>query len=52
VFLEHLTWPEVSDALRAGKTTVIIPTGGTEQNGRQMVLGKHKFPSLLFRRLC
>lgn len=41
VFLEDLTWTEVSDALAAGTTTVIIPTGGTEQNGPHMVLGKH-----------
>ena len=41
VFLEQLTWMEVRDAIRAGKTTVIIPTGGTEQNGPHMVLGKH-----------
>ncbi len=32
---------EVRDAIAAGKTTVIIPTGGTEQNGPHMVLGKH-----------
>ncbi len=43
VFLEDLTWPEVRDALKAGKTTIIIPTGGTEQNGPHMVLGKHNF---------
>lgn len=41
VFLEELTWTEVRDAILAGKTTVIIPTGGTEQNGPHMVLGKH-----------
>lgn len=41
VFLEQLTWTEVRDAIRAGKTTVIIPTGGTEQNGPHMILGKH-----------
>jgi creatinine amidohydrolase/Fe(II)-dependent formamide hydrolase-like protein len=41
VFLEHLTWVEVRDAIKAGKTTAIIPTGGTEQNGPHMVLGKH-----------
>jgi creatinine amidohydrolase/Fe(II)-dependent formamide hydrolase-like protein len=41
VFLEELTWTEVRDAIRAGKTTVIIPTGGTEQNGPHMILGKH-----------
>jgi creatinine amidohydrolase/Fe(II)-dependent formamide hydrolase-like protein len=34
---------ELRDAIAAGKTTVIIPTGGTEQNGPIMVLGKHNF---------
>ena len=43
VFLEELTWVEARDAIAAGKTTVIIPTGGTEQNGPHMVLGKHNF---------
>ena len=43
VFLEELTWTEVRDAIRGGKTTVIIPTGGTEQNGPHMVLGKHNY---------
>lgn len=43
VFLEDLTWTEVRDALASGKTTVIIPTGGTEQNGPHMVLGKHNY---------
>src|SRR4030095_8356014 len=41
VFLEELTWTEVRDSVRAGTTTVIIPTGGTEQNGPHMILGKH-----------
>jgi creatinine amidohydrolase len=43
VFLEDLTWTEVRDAVAAGTTTIIIPTGGTEQNGPHMVLGKHNF---------
>jgi creatinine amidohydrolase len=43
VFLEDLTWVEVRDAISAGKTTVIIPTGGTEQNGPHMALGKHNY---------
>lgn len=43
VFIEELTWTEVRDAIEAGKTTVILPTGGTEQNGPHMVLGKHNF---------
>lgn len=41
VFLEDLTWVEVRDLVASGTTTVIIPTGGTEQNGPHMVLGKH-----------
>lgn len=41
VFIEDLTWTEVRDALAQGYTTIIIPTGGTEQNGPHMVLGKH-----------
>ena len=41
VYLEDLTTAEVSTALRAGHTTVIIPVGGTEQNGPHMALGKH-----------
>lgn len=43
VFLEELTWAEVRDAIKAGKTTILFPTGGTEQNGPHMVLGKHNF---------
>ena len=41
VFLEELTSAEVSAALRNGHTTIIIPVGGTEQNGPHMALGKH-----------
>lgn len=40
-YLEDLTWTEVRDAVRAGKTTVIVPIGGTEQSGPQLALGKH-----------
>jgi creatinine amidohydrolase len=41
VFLEELTWTELRDQIRSGKTTVIVPIGGTEQNGPHMALGKH-----------
>lgn len=41
VFLEEMTSPEVKNALSAGKTTIILPVGGTEQNGPHMTLGKH-----------
>lgn len=41
LFLEDLTSPELAGAIRAGKTTILVPIGGTEQNGPHMVLGKH-----------
>ncbi|MGB3426993.1 MAG: creatininase family protein, partial [Burkholderiaceae bacterium] len=41
VFLEDLTSPELAMAVAAGTTTILIPVGGTEQNGPHMVLGKH-----------
>lgn len=41
VFIDDLTTAEVSSALKAGKTTLIIPVGGTEQSGPHMALGKH-----------
>src|SRR6187399_2902752 len=41
VFLEDLTSPELAARIRAGTTTVIVPVGGTEQNGAHMALGKH-----------
>ena len=41
VYIEEMTTQEVSAALRAGKTTVIIPIGGTEQSGPHMDIGKH-----------
>jgi len=40
---EELTWMEVRDAVRAGKTTVLIGTGGVEQNGPYVAGGKHNF---------
>jgi creatinine amidohydrolase len=43
VFIDELTWEETRDAIVAGKTTVIIPTGGTEKNGYHMILGKHNY---------
>jgi creatinine amidohydrolase len=43
VFLEEMTWMEVRDALRAGKTTVLVPTGGVEQNGPYLATGKHNY---------
>src|SRR5438874_9395824 len=41
VFLDQLTSSELRDQVRAGRRTIIVPIGGTEQNGPHMVLGKH-----------
>lgn len=41
VFTEELTWEEVRDQIRNGKKAILVPTGGTEQNGPHMLLGKH-----------
>ena len=41
VEFELMTWPEVKDALAAGKTTALFYTGGTEQRGPQNVNGGH-----------
>jgi creatinine amidohydrolase len=41
VFLEDLTWTELRERIGAGATTVLVPIGGTEQNGPHMTLGKH-----------
>ena len=43
VYIEDLTWPEVRQAIAAGKTSAIIYTGSTEQNGPHMAIGKHNF---------
>ena len=41
VLLDELTWTELRDAIKAGKTTIIVPVGGTEQSGPHIALGKH-----------
>lgn len=41
VYLEELTSAELRERIAAGMTTVIVPVGGTEQNGPHLVLGKH-----------
>ncbi len=41
VFITDMTWMEVRDAMKAGKKTVIISTGGLEQNGPYLVADKH-----------
>ena len=41
VQIEKLTSPELRERIAAGATIVLVPIGGTEQNGPHMVLGKH-----------
>ncbi|EAQ97794.2 Uncharacterized protein, putative amidase [Congregibacter litoralis KT71] len=40
-WLEELTWMEIRDLVASGHTTVIIPTGGIEENGPFLATGKH-----------
>jgi creatinine amidohydrolase/Fe(II)-dependent formamide hydrolase-like protein len=43
VFIEDLTWMEIRDAMKQGVDTVIVATGGIEQNGPYIVTGKHNY---------
>jgi creatinine amidohydrolase len=38
-----MTWVEVRSAIEHGFTVAIVPSGGIEQNGPHMVLGKHDY---------
>ncbi|MGH7500707.1 MAG: creatininase family protein [Longimicrobiales bacterium] len=49
IWIDELTWYEVRDAIKAGKTTAIIATGGIEQNGPYLVTGKH---NVVLRGMC
>jgi creatinine amidohydrolase/Fe(II)-dependent formamide hydrolase-like protein len=43
VFMEEMTAGEVAAAIRNGKTSVIVATGGLEQNGPNVATGKHNY---------
>ena len=43
VDMADMTWVEVRSAIESGYTVAIVPSGGIEQNGPQMVLGKHDY---------
>src|SRR5437764_321915 len=43
LFIEELTWMEVRDAMQGGKTTVLIASGGVEQAGPYLAMGKHNY---------
>ena len=42
VFMDDMTWSEITNALKAGKTTVILPAGGLEATGPFITLNKHQ----------
>ena len=43
LWTEEMTWMEVRDLIAAGWTTVIVGTGGVEQNGPYVAGGKHNY---------
>jgi creatinine amidohydrolase len=43
LWAEELTWMEIRDLVKAGTKTIIIGTGGVEQNGPYVAGGKHNF---------
>jgi creatinine amidohydrolase len=43
LWAEELTFMEIRDLVKAGTTTIIIGTGGVEQNGPYVAGGKHNF---------
>jgi hypothetical protein len=43
VFIEDLTWTELRDRIASGATTILVPIGGTEQNGAHMALESTTF---------
>ena len=49
LWTDELTWMEVRDRIAEGTTTVIVPTGGIEQNGPFLTTGKH---NVILRAAC
>ena len=43
LWAEELTFMEIRDAIARGTTTIIIGTGGIEQNGPYVAGGKHNY---------
>jgi len=41
VYMDEMTWMEISDRLRAGTTIALVPTGGNQQAGPHMATGLH-----------
>ena len=47
VWIEELTQPELRDMIKDGYTTVLIMTGGVEDNGPNLAMGKHNINNKL-----
>jgi len=43
LLMDEMTTTEVRDAIKSGKTTVLIFNASTEESGPHLVLGKHIF---------
>jgi creatinine amidohydrolase/Fe(II)-dependent formamide hydrolase-like protein len=43
VEMVDMTWVEVRSAIAHGYTVAIVPSGGIEQNGPHIILGKHNY---------
>ncbi len=48
-WMEELTFMEIRDLIADGVTTVILPTGGIEENGPYLATGKH---NLILEAIC
>ena len=48
-WMEELTFMEIRDLIETGTSTVIIPTGGIEENGPYLATGKH---NLILEAIC
>ena len=42
VEMSDMTWVEIRSAIQRGYDTVLVPSGGIEQNGPHMITGKHQ----------
>jgi creatinine amidohydrolase len=47
VWIEELTQPELRDLIRDGYTTVLVMTGGVENNSANLAMGKHNYNNKL-----
>lgn len=41
VYMDDMTWMEISDRLKSGTSVVLVPTGGNQQAGPHLATGAH-----------